>query len=77
MGQLGDGIVQGQAKGRDMRTAPLWGLNSRPAFLHDGRARTPEAAILQHAGQGNDARRNFTRLDSRDRQALLAFLKSL
>jgi len=26
MGSLGDGIVQGQATGREMRTAPLWGL---------------------------------------------------
>ncbi len=26
MGDLGDGIEQGQATGREMRTAPLWGL---------------------------------------------------
>lgn len=29
MGSLGDGIEQGQAKGREMRTAPLWGLRVR------------------------------------------------
>lgn len=77
MGSLGDGIVQGQAGGRMMRTAPLWGLTSRPTYLHDGRARSPQAAILQHAGQGSDSRNRFLRLDPRERLALLAFLKSL
>ncbi len=77
MGKLGDGIVQGDARAREMRTAPLWGLTARPAFLHDGRAKTPEAAILAHDGQGSSAARNFDRLDSRQRQALMAFLRSL
>jgi CxxC motif-containing protein (DUF1111 family) len=77
MGQLGDAIVQGQAGRREMRTAPLWGLRSRPVFLHDGRASTPEAAILAHDGQGRGASSRFSRLSTRDRQALLAFLRSL
>jgi len=77
MGALGDGIVQGTASGREMRTAPLWGMRSRPSFLHDGRASTPEAAILAHTGQGSGARDRFTRLDARGRQALIAFLVSL
>ncbi len=77
MGALGDGIVQGTATGRSMRTAPLWGLSARPTFLHDGRASTPEAAILAHAGQGSDARDRFTRLRTGARVALLGFLRSL
>jgi CxxC motif-containing protein (DUF1111 family) len=77
MGKLGDGIVQGNARAKEMRTAPLWGLMARPTFLHDGRATTPEAAILAHDGQGRDARRNFERLDSRERRSLIAFLESL
>jgi len=77
MGSLGDGIVQGQATGKQMRTAPLWGLSSRPTYLHDGRAKTPEAAILAHDGQASDARARYTRLDASSRTALLAFLKSL
>lgn len=77
MGALGDGIVQGAATGSRMRTAPLWGLSARPTYLHDGRANTPEAAILAHAGQGNDARDRFTRLSTRSRVALLTFLHSL
>jgi CxxC motif-containing protein (DUF1111 family) len=77
MGALGDGIVQGSAGAREMRTAPLWGLAKRPAFLHDGSAHTPEAAILAHDGQGSTARRNFQGLDLRQRQALMEFLKAL
>ncbi len=77
MGRLGDGIVQGDAGPRDIKTPPLWGLMARPAFLHDGRAKTPEAAILAHDGQGAMARNNFAGLDFRQRQYLMAFLKSL
>ena len=77
MGRLGDGIVQGNATGREMRTAPLWGLTSRPVFLHDGRAKTPTAAILFHDGQGAQARQNFLRLRGSQQQGLLAFLRSL
>jgi CxxC motif-containing protein (DUF1111 family) len=77
MGSLGDGITQGGANGRQIRTAPLWGLRSRPLFLHDGRAKTIEAAIVGHAGQGSDARFRYNRLGSYDRYALLTFLKSL
>jgi CxxC motif-containing protein (DUF1111 family) len=77
MGSLGDGIVQGSATGRQFRTAPLWGLTSRPTFLHDGRASTPSAAILAHAGQGQAARDRYARLRPGEQAALLAFLKSL
>jgi CxxC motif-containing protein (DUF1111 family) len=77
MGSLGDGIVQGQAKGREIRTAPLWGLRTRTVLLHDGRATTPEEAIRAHSGQGSNASARFGRLNSDDRRALLAFLRSL
>jgi CxxC motif-containing protein (DUF1111 family) len=77
MGRLGDGIVQGKAGGREFRTAPLWGLSSRPLFLHDGRATSPQAAILAHDGQGARARRRYLDLRQGQQQALLAFLKSL
>jgi CxxC motif-containing protein (DUF1111 family) len=77
MGSLGDGIAQGQASGRQMRTAPLWGLRARPTYLHDGRAKNAAEAILQHSGQGTDARYRYVKLESRDRSALHAFLNSL
>lgn len=77
MGSLGDGIVQGDASGREFRTTPLWGLRTRPAFLHDGRAKTVSAAILGHDGQGRNARDRFAGLSSGETQALLEFLRSL
>jgi CxxC motif-containing protein (DUF1111 family) len=77
MGALGDGIEQGLASGRDMRTAPLWGLSARPTYLHDGRAKSVADAIIAHAGQGADARNRFLRLGFGSRAALLAFLSSL
>ena len=55
MGSLGDGIEQGQAKGREMRTAPLWGLRAIKTFLHDGRAASIKEAILAHDGQARAA----------------------
>jgi len=77
MGALGDGIAQGSATGRQMRTAPLWGLRTRSLLLHDGRATTIAAAIKFHAGQGAALRNRFLRLGLFDRFALLAFLRSL
>lgn len=77
MGTLGDGIEQGNATGREIRTAPLWGLSSQPTLLHDGRARTIDDAILAHAGQGLAARNRYTALDAETRRKLMAFLRSL
>src|SRR5213594_1401185 len=77
MGDLGDGIAQGSATGRQMRTAPLWGVRTRPLLLHDGRATSLDAAILAHDGQGKGARDRFLRLPAGARFALLQFLRSL
>jgi CxxC motif-containing protein (DUF1111 family) len=77
MGELGDGIVQGRAGPRQMRTAALWGLSSRSVFMHDGRAKSVHDAILAHRGQGAVSRSRYARLDPFSRAALLAFVKSL
>jgi CxxC motif-containing protein (DUF1111 family) len=77
MGALGDGITQGKATGRLMRTAPLWGLRNITTLLHDGRATTVEQAILAHDGQGRKARDRFTKMTSMEKSQLLAFLGSL
>jgi CxxC motif-containing protein (DUF1111 family) len=77
MGSLGDGIAQGSATGRQMRTAPLWGVRTRSLLLHDGRATTLDAAILAHDGQGKGARDHFLRLSPGARFTLLRFLNSL
>ena len=77
MGALGDGIVQGQAGAREMRTAPLWGLRSTPRLLHDGSANGVEQAIARHDGQAARSRARYDALDPDRRAALLEFLRSL
>ena len=77
MGALGDGIVMGNSTGREMRTAPLWGLRMITRYLHDGRASTLTDAILGHDGQARAARDRFAALDDGSKSKLLAFLNSL
>jgi CxxC motif-containing protein (DUF1111 family) len=80
---LADNRPDGDASGREWRTAPLWGLRLMPSFLngdsflmHDGRARTVEAAILIHGGEGAAARDMFAALTAVQRLALLDFVES-
>jgi len=73
----GDGIVQGDARGEEIRTQALWGLRVRRGLLHDGSAATVTAAILRHNHEGAEARRLFQALSEQDTEALLAFLDSL
>lgn len=77
MGGLGDGITQGGATDREMRTAPLWGVSAQQSFLHDGRAATLADAILAHDGQGRAARDRFAGLSSTNKARLVAFLEAL
>jgi CxxC motif-containing protein (DUF1111 family) len=46
-------------------------------LLHDGRARSPEEAILWHGGEAAAARDRFMGWPRRDRAALLRFLEAL
>lgn len=72
-----------EATGSQWRTAPLWGIglvetvNGHTSFLHDGRARNLEEAILWHGGEAEAAKTRFTKLPKDDRAALLKFLNSL
>jgi len=80
---LADGRPEGDASGREWRTAPLWGIgltetvNGHTNFLHDGRARNLLEAILWHGGEAQSAREAVSSMDAGDRQALLDFLNSL
>ena len=47
------------------------------SYLHDGRARSIEEAILWHGGEGENAKQGFENLSAADKAALLAFLRSL
>ena len=79
---LADNFPQGNASGREWRTAPLWGvgllssINSTVRYLHDGRARSIEEAILWHGGQGTASRNRFEQLSADDRQSLIDFVTS-
>jgi CxxC motif-containing protein (DUF1111 family) len=76
----GDGIpVQsgGQSTANKMRTAPLWGLRTRPELMHDGASPTPERAILRHGGEAQSVIAEFLKLSPREKKQLLTFLSSL
>lgn len=80
---LADGQQVGEAGGREWRTQPLWGIgltnvvNGRQVFLHDGRARTLEEAILWHGGEAGMSKNLYMKMEKQDRQALIRFLESL
>jgi CxxC motif-containing protein (DUF1111 family) len=77
---LADRVSQGEASGREFRTAPLWGLGQRLFFLHDGRASDLLAAIAAHKSTGSEANGVIARLQNltaRQKQDLLNFLRSL
>jgi len=77
---LADGIQQGQAGGREFRTAPLWGLGQRLFFLHDGRTSDLRRAIAEHYSDGSEANavtQRFFNLSDSQEQDVLNFLRSL
>jgi CxxC motif-containing protein (DUF1111 family) len=79
---LADGLAQGNATGNEWRTPPLWGIGltgvvGHEHYLHDGRARTPEEAILWHGGEAQVARDTYMSLAASDRALVLRFLAAL
>lgn len=80
---LADNRPEGVADGREWRTAPLWGIgltqmvSGHTLFLHDGRARSIEEAILWHGGEAQSARDGYAELAREDRDALVRFVESL
>ncbi|MGH2648961.1 MAG: di-heme oxidoredictase family protein, partial [Ginsengibacter sp.] len=84
---MGDGLADNKpdflATGKEWRTPPLWGVgllqrtNGTAFYLHDGRARTFEEAILWHGGEAEQSKHKFTQLSASARNALIQFLKSL
>jgi CxxC motif-containing protein (DUF1111 family) len=77
MGSLGDGIAQGEAGTREMKTAALWGIRARTLYLHDGRAPTLDAAIKAHEGEARVSRDRYLRLNPAARKNLTDFLLTL
>jgi CxxC motif-containing protein (DUF1111 family) len=75
----GDGIQQnGPPSTRDkLRTAPLWGLRFRTAYMHDGKSSSTTAAVLRHKGEAKGALNAYLGLSSRQRVQLAKFLGAL
>ena len=80
---LADGLKDSLASGSEWRTPPLWGIgltktvNGNTFFLHDGRARSIEEAILWHGGEGSESRKNYSSLSFDEKNDLLNFINSL
>lgn len=81
--ELADGRKDTDATGREWKTRQLWGIgmtqrvNPGAGFLHDGRARTLEEAILWHGGESEEIRDEFANLAESERNQLIKFLESL
>lgn len=80
---LADGRPDFMASGTEWRTSPLWGLGLAQtvlpysSFLHDGRARSIEEAVLWHGGEAEASKEAFRIMAATDRAALMKFLRSL
>jgi CxxC motif-containing protein (DUF1111 family) len=84
---MGEGLADGRpdflASGSEWRTAPLWGIgltkkvSGHERYLHDGRARGLEEAILWHGGEAESAKQVFRMMPAEARADLISFLKSL
>ncbi|MFT5585022.1 MAG: CxxC motif-containing protein (DUF1111 family) [Cognaticolwellia sp.] len=80
---LSDGRPVAGADASEWRTPPLWGIglqeevSGEARFLHDGRARDINEAILWHDGEAAGPRQGFEGLSSEERTALIRFVEDL
>ncbi|NRA56276.1 MAG: c-type cytochrome [Gammaproteobacteria bacterium] len=83
MGKGLSGRPDFEATAQEWRTSPLWGIgvteavNGHTNFLHDGRARNVQEAILWHGGEAENAQKKYTKLSKEDRQLMLTFINNL
>ncbi len=77
MGSLGDGIGQGAAGPREMKTPPLWGARMSGPYLHDGRAPDLDTAIKEHDGEAKEVRDRYNKLAPDQKKLLIEFLNSI
>ncbi|WP_067099005.1 di-heme oxidoreductase family protein [Marinomonas atlantica] len=81
--ELANGFPVFNASPQEWRTAPLWGIglsesvSGRNGFLHDGRARTIEEAILWHGGEAQASKKAYKSLNAKQRALFVRFLESL
>ncbi len=63
--------------GSEFRPAPLWGISNYAPYIHDGRAKTLNDAILLHGGEAQTIRDNYDALVQQDKDDLISFLEAL
>jgi CxxC motif-containing protein (DUF1111 family) len=72
-----NGIAEGDASGQEFRTPPLWGIGrTGPPYLHDGRAKSIQEAIVAHDGEAARAATAYRQLSAPERDALVRFVRS-
>lgn len=59
------------------RTAPLWGIGSSSPYGHDGQSLSLDDVIRRHGGEAEESSRAWAAAPAEDREAVLAFLRSL
>lgn len=81
---LSDNRSEFKATSQEWKTAPLWGINSFEQaigksvdYLHDGRARSLEEAILWHGGEAQTSKELFMQLTKDQRELVIKFLGTL
>ena len=80
---LSDNRPEFDADGQEWKTPALWGIgltekvNGHAYYLHDGRARSIEEAILWHGGEAEQSKNRYKQLSLNERQAVLKFIHSL
>jgi CxxC motif-containing protein (DUF1111 family) len=84
---MGPGLAatldEGNATESEWRTAPLWnigltaGVSGGEAYLHDGRARDLNEAILWHGGEADTSKQAYVGMTQSAKNALISFLKTL
>lgn len=58
-------------------TEPLWGVGSTAPYGHDGRSINLDQVIRRHGGEARRSRDAYVGLRGKDREGVLAFLRSL
>ena len=61
----------------EWKTPPLWGVADSSPYFHDGSTKTLEGAIIRHRGDAEPVYQVYKALPASDRQALIAFLRTL
>jgi hypothetical protein len=78
---MGEALAErpsGPIGAREFLTRPLWGIGDRgPCYLHDGRARSLDEAVLLHGGEAASSARAYDALPLPARRSVQLFLASL